>query len=131
MTLDHYTSRITGSIQHIECLALLAQFQFSWLEPTREEALGMPGLPRDIVADMRVSEDTPPEPPAHLQYSLPFVLRVLPRTHVHTAIHSAERERPRFPSISQTGPTDIRMCLLPPWAVRRHSAGIEPRPSSL
>ena len=74
---DHYTYR-----NHLvprgraSTLGLCAEFpSLSWLAPTPDEALsGIRELVGDVLADMKVSGESPPEPLADRTYSGRFVV---------------------------------------------------------
>ena len=89
---DRYTYRITWSSEDAEHVALCAEFpSLSWLATTPQAALtGMQELVRQVVADMRANDETPPEPLAERTYSGRFVVRVPPETHRELALKAAE-----------------------------------------
>ena len=89
---DHYTYRITWSSEDEEHLGRCAEFpSLSWLAPTPDAALsGIRELVGDVLADMKVSGESPPEPLADRTYSGRFVVRVPPETHRDLVIKAAE-----------------------------------------
>ena len=89
---DHYTYRITWSPEDEEHLERCAEFpSLSWLAPTPGEALsGIRELVGDVLADMKASGESPPEPLADRTYSGRFVVRVPPETHRDLVIKAAE-----------------------------------------
>ena len=88
---DHYTYRITWSEEDHEHVALCAELpSLSWLAPTPQEALAGQELVRDVVADMKGSGETPPEPLADRAYSGRFVVRLPPETHRELVLQAAE-----------------------------------------
>ena len=89
---DHYTYRITWSSEDGEHLGLCAEFpSLSWLAPTPSEALaGIQELVKGVLADMRETGESPPEPLADRTYSGRFVVRVPPETHRALVIKAAE-----------------------------------------
>ena len=89
---DHYTYRITWSSEDGEHLGLCAEFpSLSWLAPTPSEALeGIQDLVKGVLADMRETGESPPEPLAERTYSGRFVVRVPPETHRALVIKAAE-----------------------------------------
>lgn len=89
---DHYTYRITWSSEDGEHLGLCAEFpSLSWLAPTPREALvGIQELVKGVIADMRETGESPPEPLADRTYSGRFVVRVPPETHRALVIKAAE-----------------------------------------
>lgn len=89
---DHFTYRITWSAEDGEHLGLCAEFpSLSWLAPTHDEALsGIRNLVNDVLADMQVNGESPPEPFADRTYSGRFMVRVPPEEHRELAIEAAE-----------------------------------------
>ena len=89
---DHYTYRITWSSEDGEHLGLCAEFpSLSWLAPSPSEALaGIQELVKGVLADMRETGESPPEPLAERTYSGRFVVRVPPETHRALVIKAAE-----------------------------------------
>ncbi len=89
---DHYTYRIRWSHEDNEHVALCVEFpSLSWLASTPQAALaGMQELVRDVVADMKRNEETPPEPLADRSYSGRFVVRLPPETHRELVLQAAE-----------------------------------------
>ena len=89
---DHYTYRITWSEEDHKHVALCAELpSLSWLAPTPQEALaGLQELVRDVVADMKGSGETPPEPLADRAYSGRFVVRLPPESHRELVLQAAE-----------------------------------------
>ena len=61
---DHHTYRITWSVEDEEHLGRCAEFpSLSWLAPTPGEVLsGIRELVSGVLADMRASGESPPEP---------------------------------------------------------------------
>jgi len=89
---DRYTYRITWSSEDGEHLGLCAEFpSLSWLAPSPSEALaGIQELVKGVLADMRETGESPPEPLAERTYSGRFVVRVPPETHRALVIKAAE-----------------------------------------
>ena len=89
---DHYTYRITWSPEDGEHLGLCVEFpSLSWLAPDPGEALsGIRKVVRGVLADMRESRESPPEPLADRAYSGRFVVRVPPETHRELVLKAAE-----------------------------------------
>ena len=89
---DHYTYRITWSSEDGEHLGLCAEFpSLSWLAPSPSEALaGIQELVEGVLADMRETGESPPEPLAERTYSGRFVVRVPPEIHRALVIKAAE-----------------------------------------
>ena len=92
MIADHYTYRVTWSVEDEGYVGLCAEFPLlSWLTPTQEEAFsGIRLLVADCVADMQANNETPPEPMADRTYSGKFMVRVPPETHRALAMRAAE-----------------------------------------
>ncbi len=89
---DHYTYRVTWSVNDEEYVGLCAEFPLlSWLAPTPNEAFfGIRQLVSDILADMRDTNETPPTPMADRAYSGKFMVRVPPETHRALSVRAAE-----------------------------------------
>ena len=92
LTNDRYTYRVTWSEDDNEYVGLCAEFpSLSWLARTPEAALkGIRKLVADVVIDMRVSEETIPEPIASRPYSGKFMVRIPPDVHRKLALQAAE-----------------------------------------
>ena len=90
---DHYTYRITWSVEDGEHVGLCAEFpSLSWLAVTPDEALaGIRRLVCDSVADMRATGETPPQPMADRTYSGKLMVRVPPETRRALVIRAAEQ----------------------------------------
>ena len=89
---DHYTYRITWSAEDGEHVGLCAEFpSLSWMDATPGEALsGIQKLVGGVLADMKTSGESPPEPLAKRAYSGKFLVRIPPATHRELAIKAAE-----------------------------------------
>ena len=89
---DHYTYRITWSAEDGEHVGLCAEFpSLSWLAATPAEALaGIQKLVGEVLADMKTTGESPPEPLAKRAYSGKFLVRIPPATHRELAIKAAE-----------------------------------------
>ena len=89
---DHYTYRLTWSVEDEEYVGLCAEFpSLSWLSSTQEEAFsGIRRLVAESIADMQANNERPPEPLADRSYSGKFMVRVPPETHRALAIRAAE-----------------------------------------
>ncbi len=63
---DHYTYRVTWSVEDEEFVGLCAEFpSLIWLSQTHEGAsVGIRNLVMDCVSDMEANGETPPEPMA-------------------------------------------------------------------
>ncbi len=92
MVMDHYTYRVTWSVEDQEYVGLCAEFpSLSWLASTQEEAFsGIRLLVAESIADMQANNERPPEPMADRSYSGKFMVRVPPETHRALAIRAAE-----------------------------------------
>ena len=92
MIADHYTYRVTWSVEDQEYVGLCAEFpSLSWLASTQEEAFsGIRRLVAESIADMQANNEQPPEPLADRSYSGKFMVRVPPETHRALAIRAAE-----------------------------------------
>ena len=93
MVTDHYTYRITWSVEDGEYVGLCAEFPLlSWLAPKPDEAFsGIRQVVVDCVADMVASNEPLPEPLADRSYSGRFIVRVPPEMHRALAIQAAEQ----------------------------------------
>ena len=89
---DHYTYRVTWSVDDDEYVGLCAEFpSLSWLAETPEAALkGIRNLVADVVTDMKENKEKIPEPIAIKNYSGKFMVRVPPDVHRTLAIKAAE-----------------------------------------
>ena len=92
MMTDHYTYRLTWSVEDEEYVGLCAEFpSLSWLASTQEEAFsGIRRLVSESIADMQANNEQPPDPLADRSYSGKFMVRVPPETHRALAIRAAE-----------------------------------------
>ncbi len=90
---DHYTYRVTWSVEDGEYVGLCAEFaSLSWLAPTPDEAFtGIRQLVADCLADLQAAHEPVPPPLADRTYSGKFVVRVPPETHRALARHAAEQ----------------------------------------
>lgn len=90
--VDRYTYRVTWSEEDNEYVGLCAEFpSLSWLEKSPEKALsGVRKLVREIVADLKKSEEAVPDPISTRSYSGKFMVRVPPDVHRMLAIKAAE-----------------------------------------
>ena len=90
---DHYTYRITWSVEDDQHVGCCAEFpSLSWLAPTAGKALaGIRNLVREVLNDMRETGESPPQPLADRPYSGRFVVRIPPETHRDLAIQAAEQ----------------------------------------
>lgn len=93
MTSDHYTYRVTWSVDDDEFVATVAEFPLlSWLAPEPAAALlGLRALVAEVVDDLRASGEAVPDPLADRRYSGEFRLRIPPALHRALAIEAAEQ----------------------------------------
>lgn len=89
---DRYTYRITWSEEDQEHVGLCAEFPaLSWLEPTPERALtGIRALVEEVLSDLELNGEPPPESISARSYSGKFLVRVPPEVHRRLAIQAAE-----------------------------------------
>lgn len=89
---DHYTYRVTWSVEDNEYIGLCAEFpSLSWLDKSPQSALaGIIQIVTDVVTDMEQNGEKAPEPYAERNYSGKFMVRVPPDTHRALAIKAAE-----------------------------------------
>lgn len=93
MSTDHYTYRVTWSVEDQEHVGLCAEFpSLSWLAKTPEKALaGIRGVVADCVRDMAAGGESVPEPIADRRYSGEFKVRIPPQQHRRLAIEASEQ----------------------------------------
>lgn len=93
MSADHYTYRVTWSIEDQEHVGLCTEFpSISWLAATPEEALaGIRILVHQIVDDLRANAEPVPVPLAERNYSGEFRVRIPPELHRKLATAAAEQ----------------------------------------
>ena len=94
MNVEHYTYRITWSVEDGEHIGLCAEFpSLSWLDETPEAALaGIRQVVKEVVADMQASGELVPEPIAERRYSGEFRVRIPPELHRQLALEAAEQK---------------------------------------
>jgi predicted HicB family RNase H-like nuclease len=92
MSIDHYTYRVTWSLEDGEHVGLCVEFpSLSWLAATPEEALtGIRQAVADAVADMQANGERIPEPVADRHFSGEFRVRIPPQLHRMLAMQAAE-----------------------------------------
>lgn len=93
MNIDHYTYRLTWSVEDREHVGLCAEFpSLSWLAPTQTEALsGIRQVVAEVVSDLQASGEGVPEPLAEKRYSGEFRVRIPPELHRSLAMQAAEQ----------------------------------------
>ncbi len=93
MSEPHYTYRVEWSPEDDEWVGLVAEFpSLSWLAPDPVDAVrGVRDLVDGVVADMRETGETPPEPLAERRYSGRVFLRTSPELHRRLTIEAAEQ----------------------------------------
>ncbi len=91
--VDHYTYRVSWSLEDGEHVATVAEFpSLSWLAAEASEALtGLLTLVREVVDDMVANGEDPPEALAERSYSGRFNLRLPPSVHRQLALDAAEQ----------------------------------------
>ena len=89
---DHYTYRVTWSVEDNEYVGLCAEFpSLSWLSTTPEAALkGMRKIVEEVIRDMTANGEEAPQPIASKRFSGKFVVRIPPEVHRNLAIQAAE-----------------------------------------
>ena len=92
MNINHYTYRVTWSVEDNEHVGLCAEFpSLSWLAPTPEKALsGIRRTVAEAVADMQDSGEPIPEALADKKFSGRFVVRIPHSVHRALATEAAE-----------------------------------------
>ena len=90
--VDRFTYRVTWSDEDQEYVGLCAEFpSLSWLESSPEKSLlGIRKLVKEVVADLKRSKDSIPEPISTRPFSGKFMVRVPPEVHRMLAIQAAE-----------------------------------------
>ena len=90
---DHYTYRVTWSLEDGEHVGLCAEFpSLSWLASTPEAALkGIRKVVAEAVTDLQASGEHVPEPIAEKHYSGEFRVRIPSELHRQLAIQAAEQ----------------------------------------
>jgi predicted HicB family RNase H-like nuclease len=89
----HYTYRAEWSPEDDEWVGLVAEFpSLSWLAADPVAAMqGVRDLVEGVVADMRETGETPPEPLAERRYSGKVFVRTSPELHRRLTIEAAEQ----------------------------------------
>jgi predicted HicB family RNase H-like nuclease len=92
MTADHYTYRVTWSVEDGEYLGTCAEFpSLSWLDPSEDAAFrGIRRLVKSVAADMKRNGEKVPVPLASRRYSGKFQVRLPPGMHRKLALEAAE-----------------------------------------
>jgi len=90
--VDRFTYRVTWSDEDQEYVGLCAEFpSLSWLEASPEKSLqGIRKLVKEVVADLKRSNDPVPEPISTRPFSGKFMVRIPPEVHRMLAIQAAE-----------------------------------------
>ena len=93
MNINHYTYRVTWSLEDGEHVGLCAEFpSLSWLAPTPEKALaGIRRLVAEVVADMQAKGEPIPDALSERPYSGRFMVRVPAIVHRALATEAAEQ----------------------------------------
>ncbi|MDM8543121.1 toxin-antitoxin system HicB family antitoxin [Desulfococcaceae bacterium HSG9] len=89
---DHYTYRVTWSVEDNEYVGLCVEFpSLSWLSKTPESALkGIRKIVAEVITDMQKNGEQIPEAIACKNYSGELMVRVPPEVHRNLAIQAAE-----------------------------------------
>lgn len=89
---DHYTYRVTWSVEDEEYVGLCAEFpSLSWLAQSPESALkGIRKTVEAVIDDMKANNEEIPQPIVSKNYSGKFMVRVPPEVHRNLAIQAAE-----------------------------------------
>ena len=93
MQIDHYTYRVTWSVEDDEHVGLCVEFpSLSWLAKTPEDALkGIRKTVAKVVKDMNATGETVPSALAEKRYSGQFRIRIPPEVHRALATQAAEQ----------------------------------------
>jgi len=91
--IEHYTYRVTWSVEDGEYLALCTEFpSLSWLAERPETALaGIRKVVAEVVREMGQNGETIPQPLADRHYSGQFQVRIPPQLHRMLALQAAEQ----------------------------------------
>lgn len=89
---DHYTYRVTWSVEDQEYVGLCAEFPgLSWLAASPEAALrGVRHVVADVVEEMNTCKELVPEPLASRKFSGKFMVRVPPDVHRDLTLQAVE-----------------------------------------
>lgn len=89
---DRYTYRISWSEEDKEYVGLCIEFpSLSWLAESPESALeGIREVVEDVIKDMKINDESPPEPLSCRKFSGKFVVRIPPKVHQSLTIQAAE-----------------------------------------
>ena len=89
---DHYTYRVTWSVEDEEYVGLCAEFpSLSWLAQSPESALkGIRKTVESVIKDMSANNEEIPQPIASKNFSGKFMVRIPPEVHKNLAIQAAE-----------------------------------------
>lgn len=89
---DHYTYRVTWSVDDQEYVGLCVEFpSLSWLSSTPESALkGIRGVVAEVIEDLNRSGEEVPKPLAQKVFSGKFLVRVPPGVHRKLAMEAAD-----------------------------------------
>jgi predicted HicB family RNase H-like nuclease len=93
MNVNHYTYRVTWSVEDKEHVGLCAEFpSLSWLAATPEKALaGIRRVVKAAAAEMAAAGEPVPEPLAEKNFSGRFMVRVPSMVHRKLATQAAEQ----------------------------------------
>lgn len=93
MNTEHYTYRVTWSVEDGEHVGLCAEFpSLSWLAASPEAALsGIRKMVASVVADLRKNGEAVPVPLAERRYSGEFRVRIPPELHRRLAMDAHEQ----------------------------------------
>jgi len=93
MSIDHYTYRVTWSPEDREHVGLCTEFpSLSWLSNTPEDAMkGIRQIVSEAVSDMKLNDESIPEPLAERRYSGEFRVRIPPDVHRSLVMQAAEQ----------------------------------------
>lgn len=89
---DKYTYRVTWSEEDSEYVGLCIEFPcLSWLAATPENALrGIRRVITEVVADMKESGESIPQPLSTRKFSGKFMIRIPPDVHRELSIEAVE-----------------------------------------
>lgn len=92
MNTDHYTYRVTWSVDDEEFIGLCTEFpSLSWLAGSQESALrGIRKVVKEVVQDMQQAGEAIPEALAEKSFKGNIPLRVPPEVHRNLAMKAAE-----------------------------------------
>ena len=89
---DRYIYKISWSEDDQEHVGLCVEFpSLSWLAKSPEALKGIRKLVEEVMADMKVRGEVPPEPLSNRKFSGKFMVRIPPELHRSLAVEAEEQ----------------------------------------